>query len=104
MCVDWFSIGKSYLTNYFNTFAPPPSNSAHLTVIKKVDNTGCTNQCAQASNFDITVGCDIYDASPSTFHGSEQGTDVTLAFVGTSGSYNVGENDQPQFVGRSFNV
>jgi hypothetical protein len=99
-CVGTINPGETKTCIFTNTFAPPPSNSAHLTVIKRVDNTGCTSQCAQASNFDISVGGDIYDASPSAFQGSEQGTDITLAFVGTSGSYNVGENNQPQFVGK----
>jgi hypothetical protein len=37
------------------TCTPSPSRTAHLTVITRVDNTGCMDQCAKASNFEITV-------------------------------------------------
>jgi hypothetical protein len=65
-----------------------------------VDNTGCTDRCAQAPNFDITVGGSIYSASPSTFQGSEQGTDVTLIFTSPSEDYNVSANIHAPFVGK----
>lgn len=99
-CEGTINPGETKTCIFTNTFAPPVSRSAHLTVIKRVDNTGCTNQCAQASNFDISVAGDLYFASPDTFQGSEQGTDVTLAFASTSGTYNLGENNQLPFVGK----
>jgi hypothetical protein len=81
------------------TCTPSPSRTAHLTVITRVDNTGCMDQCAKASNFEITVAGGFYAASPGTFQGSEQGTDVTLVFTEPE-DYNVGADIHAPFVGK----
>jgi hypothetical protein len=53
-CIGTINPGETCL--FTNTYAPPPPNIAHLNVIVRVDNTGCLNQCAEASDFDISVG------------------------------------------------
>ena len=103
-CVGTINPSETKTCNFTNTYTPPPSNIAHLNVIVRVDNTGCLNQCAQASDFPIQVGggSPIYYISPSYFPGSEQGTDVTITVLGTgAGQYSaVVGLVNPQFSGK----